>query len=191
MMKRITLLLFFILQFFWGYAQKCKIDSVVDSSDGTTAYYTENWGNYQSGQNNMLIHILKIKNNYYLKGSYTRFMSRDFQINLNNPFVICFEKGEDIILYPQDMSISEADRFDFISTMESWNRSCDVLYKIEKEQLIFLMKNIPSQIKVYVTSEKIKTKNTDSLGKYECLNYRIKYWHKMVVKAIECILTVK
>jgi hypothetical protein len=118
-------------------------------------------------------------------------MSRNFQIKSNNPFVICFKNGEDIILYPEDGSESKADGFDFISTMESWNRTCDVLYKIEKEQLLFLVNNVPSQIKVYVTSEKINIKNTDSLGKYECLNYRIKYWHKMVVKAIECILTVK
>ena len=190
-MKRITLLLFFILSMILSHAQKCKFDSVVDSSDGTTVYHARNWGNYQSMNNNMLINMYKIKNNYYLKGSYTRFMSRDFQLKSNNPFVICFKDGKDIILYPQDGSKSKADGFDFISTMESWNRTCDVLYKIEKEQLLFLLNNIPSQIKVYVTSEKINIKNADSLGNYECLNYKIKYWHKKVVKAIECILTLK
>jgi len=190
-MKRITLLLLFILPMLLGHAQKCKFDSVVDSSDGTTAYYAKNLGYYQSMNTAMHIQLFKAENNYYLKGSYSRTMSRDFQIKSNNPFVICFPNGKDIILYPQDASKSKADGFDFISTMESWNRSCDVLYKIEKEQLLSLVNNIPSQIKVYVTSEKINIKNTDSLGTYECLNYKIKYSHKKVVEAIECILTLK
>lgn len=190
-MKGITLVFLFLFMMFCCKAQKCKFDSIVNASNGTTVYYSKNYGNYQSGNNNMLMYFYKAGNDYYIKGSYTRFMSKDFRLNASNPFVICFQNGKDIILYPQDGSDSKSDGFNVISTLESWNKTCDVLYKIEKEQLLFLVNNVPSQIKVYITSEKINVKNTDSLGQFENLNYKIKYWHKKVVSAVQCILTLK
>jgi len=189
-MKRITFLLFFILPMLLCYGQKCKFDSIVDSSDSTTLYYVKNFGNYSGPNNNMYIQILKSKNNYFLKGSYTRMFSKNFKIESNHPLVFSFTNGEDFILYPQDMSESSWS-VDLYTTLGWWNQKCDVLYKVKKEQLIFLMNNVPTQVKVHFSSEKKNDKNKDNFGNYECLCYKIKYWHKKFVKVIECSLSMK
>ncbi|MHC1706685.1 MAG: hypothetical protein AB9842_04075 [Bacteroidales bacterium] len=188
-MKKTILFLILLSQFALSAFSQCDYNIKQVNKEGfskTFQMITKDLVFQGKGGADLQFNVCEANGKYYLNGRVLRNLSSKFTITSKSPLILSYGGMKDIVLFPLAPDSSNNADMQFEITL--WSRYGSVLYEMTKEQLSYLSENIPSEIRMHFTSEKVKSKQTDKYGAYWLLDFRLEFWYKKFMKVAECAL---